>query len=134
MTAIAGYGGTVKLGASGGSTAVGQVKDWTLTLSADIMDTTTMGNGPWKTYMAGLLGGEGKLTCNFDPTDTGGQLALQQALLTGGTVTVNLYVTTSPNHYYSATALVKQMEIKLATDSIVEASLDVTLSGPVTYS
>jgi predicted secreted protein len=130
MTAIAGYAGNIKLGSSGGTNAVAEIKSWEIPLAADMYDVSAMGS-QWKAYLPGLTGASAKADVFLDPTDTTGQIALQNALLGGTSVTANFYVTSS--HYYSATAFIKQMDIKAPVNNAIEASLDLQLSGAISY-
>lgn len=130
MAAIVGFNGSIKLGATGGTTAIAQIKTWEIPLAADMYDVSVMGLN-WKQYLPGLLGANAKADVFFDPTDTTGQLALQNALLAGTSVIVNLYVTSS--HYYSGTAFIKQIDVKQAVGAPVDASLDIQFTGVIAY-
>lgn len=130
MTAIAGFGGSIKLGGTGGTNTVVSVKDWDLPLAADMADVSALGS-QWKAYLSLLTGALAKVNAFFDPTDTNGQMALQNALLNGTTVIVNLYVTAS--HYYSGTAYIKQIDIKAAVNATVDVALDIQFTGQISY-
>lgn len=129
--AIAGFGGTAKIG----SNAISQVKQWELPLNADLYDTSSLGS-QWKTYVAGLLGADAKVDVFLDPTDTNGQIAIQSGLLAGTSVTLNLLTSNSGGatvHTYSGTAFVKSSDIKDPVNAPMEASLTLTFSGAVSY-
>lgn len=130
--AIAGYGGTAKVGSS----AIAQVKQWELPLNADLYDTSVLGN-QWKQYIPGLLGAEAKIDVFLDLTDTTGQVALQTALLNSTSITLNLLTSNAASavvHTYTGTAYIKSIDIKDPVNAPEEASLTVTYSGTVSYS
>lgn len=131
-SAVAGYGGSVKIGAN----TVANVKQWELPLGADLYDTSSLGS-QWKTYVAGLLGSDAKVDVFTDLTDTNGQIAMQSALLGGTTVTLNLLTSTAngaTQHTYSGTAFVKSLDSKVVVNGVEEMSLTLTFSGTITYS
>lgn len=130
--AIAGYGGTVKIGTN----VLAQVKQWELPLAADLYDTSSLG-AQWKTYVPGLLGAEAKIDVFLDLTDTNGQVALQTAILNSTSITLNLLTSTAGGataHTYTGTAYVKGIDIKDPVNAPEEASLTVAYSGTVSYS
>lgn len=125
MAALAGYGGSVKVGAN----TVAQLGEWSADIDAEMLETTAFA-ATWKTYIAGLKSGTGKFSGRWDMTDTTGQLALQNALL-GGT-TVSLVFGTGTNTY-TATAFVKAQTNKAAVNGLVEISFSATFTGAVTF-
>lgn len=129
MAAIVGYAGAVKVGAN----AVASVKQWELPLLADKYDVTSLGVAApgWKSYLAGLTGAEAKVDVFLDPTDTNGQIALQNAILNGTSVTLNLYTTAS--HFFGGTAFVVGMDIKAPVNGPIEAALTAVFSGAISY-
>ena len=129
MAAIVGYAGNVKIS----STAVASVKQWELPLAADKYDVTSLGAAApgWKSYLAGLTGAEAKVDVFLDPTDSTGQIALQNAILNGTTVTLNLYTTAS--HFFGGTANVFGMDIKTPVNGPIEAALTCCYTGAITY-
>lgn len=130
MTAIVGYKGNVKLGATGGTNVVAEVKTWEAPLAADLYDVTKMGD-QWKDMLPGLVGSDVKIDCNYDPTDTNGIVALQNALLNGTSVIVNLY----PNatNYFSGTIYIKQFGVKTPVNGPVEVSITGTFTGAISF-
>ena len=126
MAAIAGYGGSVKLGAN----TVARVKQWSLTINNELLEISSLGN-QWKEFLPGLLGAEASLDVAVDPSDTNGQNALRSANLGSTSVTLNLYINST--NYYSGTAFVNSYEPSAAVDAAVEGSLSCTYSDAVTY-
>ena len=89
--AVAGKNGKVVVGASASKKVVG-IKNWSLELSLDTLETTALGDD-WKNYITGLKEWSASSEGDYEvPVDTEGQKALQDAFLNGTTVTVKLYV------------------------------------------
>lgn len=124
--AIVGYNGNVKIGA----TAVLNVKQWEMPLAADMYDVSVLGN-QWKQYLPGLTGSEAKIDVFLDPTDSTGQIALQNAILNNTSVALNLYTTSA--HFYGGTAFVKGLDIKDPVNAPVEANFTAVFSGTISY-
>jgi len=127
--AIAGKNGKVSIGAT--PTTVASIKNWSLELSMDALETTALGDD-WKNYIAGLkewsASAEGDYSIH---TDTTGQKALQDAYLGGTVVTVKLYVNDSS--YYSGEAFIASMSVEDPVDDVVSISLEFTGNGALSF-
>jgi hypothetical protein len=132
MAALVGYQGQVLVGA----TSCANIKQWELPLLADKYDVTPLNIAApgWKAYLPGLTGSEAKIDVFFDTTDTTGQVALQSAILAGTSVTLKLCLTSSTSHnYYSGTAYVTGLDIKVPVNGPIEASLTAIYSGAIAF-
>jgi len=74
--------GLVKIG----SNTVAEVKDWSLSETADTIEDTTMGDVS-RTRKPSLTTASGSLSCFWDETDSTGQIAMQA----GSEVALKLY-------------------------------------------
>lgn len=127
MAKFAGRGGSVKVG----TTTVAEIKSWSLELSVDTIDVTSFSSGGWKEIIAGIKEWSGSAEGNWDMTDTQGQKALQDALLGGTTVTINLYIDSTKR--YSGTAYIKSVSVEAAADDVVSVSFDFEGTGQLQY-
>jgi len=128
--AIAGKGGKVAIGSTTPVT-VASIKNWSLELTLDALETTALGDS-WKNYIAGLK--EWSASADGDyavGTDTTGQQALQDAYLGGTTVNLKLYV--NDKDYYSGDALIASMSVEDPVDDLVGISLEFTGVGALTF-
>lgn len=107
------------------------IKNWSLELSIDSLETTELGND-WKSYISGLkewsASSEGDYAVH---TDTTGQQALQDAYLAGTDVTVKLYV--DATHFYTGKAIVTSMSVEDPVDDVVSISIEFTGNGELTF-
>ena len=127
--AIAGKNGKVLIGT--GTSAVLSIKSWSLELSLDTLETTALGDD-WKNFIAGLK--EWSASCEGDyaiTTDTTGQQALQDAYISGETITVKLYV--DDTHYYTGSAFINSLSVEDPVDDVVSASFELTGTGALTF-
>lgn len=123
MAAITGKGGKVTIG---GSSTVGEAKQWTINPGRDIIETTPLGVDA-KTKIYGLFDWTAKMTANWDPGDTTGQMAIVNALI-GGT-TIDFAGFQDGTHNYAGTCLVKGYSIKVEPNSAIEIDFDLEGSG-----
>ena len=126
MAAIAGKGGKLTIGASD---AV-NIGSWSLSLDSDMLETTALGDD-WKEYLAGLNGWTASVEAHFDKADTTGQIAMQNAILAGTSLSVKLYV--DDTNYYSGTVYVSNQSISDAVSDLVTASFSLQGSGELSY-
>lgn len=128
--AVAGKNGKVVIG-SGTDTVVASIKNWSLELSLETLETTALGDD-WKNYITGLkewtASSEGDYVV---PTDTAGQGALQGAFLNGETVTVKLYV--DDKNYYQGAGYITSLSIEDPVDDVVSISIEITGSGALSF-
>ena len=127
MAAIAGKGGSARLGAN----TIAEVTSWSLDVSTDMLDSTSLGDD-WREFIAGLNGATGSVEVKWDVvTDTNGQTALQTAMLNNTTVTLDLYV--NATKYYTGSAYISSLSIEDPVEDLVTATFEVQFTGAVTY-
>jgi len=126
MTAIAGNLGSVKIGAA----TVAEMDKWDLTIDSDVYDTTAFGS-TWKSQIPGLKKWSGTFSGRWYEGDTVGQAILQTDLMTG--VTASLVLSPNGTNNYTGTALVKQLQIKVAVSATVDSSYSFEGTGALTY-
>lgn len=128
--AIAGKNGKISIGSTNPVKVVG-IKNWSLDLSLDTLDTTCLGDD-WKNYTTGLkewsASGDGDYVV---PTDAEGQAALQEAFLSGDQVTVKLFV--DGKNCYTGTAFISSLSIEDPVDDVVSISIEFTGTGELTF-
>ncbi len=127
MATFKGNDGVVKLGTTGGTNIVGEVKSYSLEHTADTIEDTKMGDGA-RTYKASLKSFSGSLDVFWDDTDTDGQ----GAFVVGNEIEVNLYPAGVSDTYYSGSAIVTGVSRTGSFDGMVEASLSIQGNGDLT--
>jgi hypothetical protein len=124
-----GSDGSVKLVTTGGSVAtVGELLNWTVTTTADAVETTSMGDTA-RTYVKGLTTGTGSMSLYLDPADT-----VQEDLAIGDVVDCEFYAegTDSGDQYYSGSFVVTSVERGATMDGIATLNAELQLSGALT--
>jgi len=124
-----GSDGSVKLVTSGGSVAtVGELLNWTVTMTTDAVENTSMGDTN-RTFVSGLSTGTGSMSLYLDPDD-----AVQQDLVQGDSVDCEFYMegTDSGDTKYTGTFLVTSVERGATMDGIATLNAELQLSGALT--
>lgn len=128
--AIAGKNGKVIIGS--GTTKVVGIKNWSLELSLETLETTSLGDD-WKNYISGLKEWSASAEGDFEViTDTTGQKLLSDAYLAGSTVEVKLFV--DATNYFTGTAYINSLSIEDPVDDVVTISIEFTGNGALTLS
>lgn len=125
--AISGLAGGVYLGVN----KVAEIKEWSLDIEADTLDTSTFDGNGWKTFIAGQRGWGGSFSGQWKMTDTLGQKAWQDAVLGGTTLSIKLDVNGTNN--YTGTAFIKKQNVSTPSNEVVAVSFDFQGNGALTY-
>lgn len=125
MATHKGSEGVVKVG----SNTVAEVRDWSITITSDTVEDTTMGDSA-RTYKPSLTSASGSISAYWDETDTTGQ----GAMTAGSEVTLNLYPEgdTAGDTYYTFSAIITEEGASASFDGMVEASYSFSANGAVT--
>tara|TARA_B100001939_G_scaffold276480_1_gene244735 strand:+ start:2924 stop:3325 length:402 start_codon:yes stop_codon:yes gene_type:complete len=129
MATYFGSDGSVKLVTSGGSVAtIGELLNWTVTMTTDAVETTSMG-ATSRTFQKGLSTGTASMSLYLDPDN-----AVQQDLLQGDSVDCEFYVegTDSGDTKYSGTFIVTSVERGATLDGIATLNSELQLTGTLT--
>jgi hypothetical protein len=118
--------GVVKIG----SNTVAEIKDFSLSETAETIDDTTMGDSA-RTKLVGLTTASGSMTAFWDETDTSGQ----GAMTVGAEVTLNLYPegATTGDSYATLSAIITEKGVSTTLDGMVETSVSFEANGAVTW-
>ncbi len=127
MATFKGNSGTVKVGAN----AIAEIRSYNIDETMDTIEDTAMGD-TYRTFKTSLKSFSGSVDVFFDDTDTDGQ----GALTVGSEVTVNFQMEgdATGGHSLSGSALVTGRTITGSFDGMVEASLTLQGTGPLTES
>mgnify|MGYP003643918666 FL=1 len=118
--------GVVKVGTA----TVAEVKDWSLSETAETIDDTIMGETA-RTRKSSLTSASGSLSAFWDESDATGQMAMTA----GAEVTLNLYPEGAAvgDYFASLSAIITTFDVSAAMDGMVEASFSFESNGAVTW-
>jgi hypothetical protein len=128
-------GRTAALKISG--TTVGKVRDWSLDTSVNMLDTTSMGDVA-SSSVPGLFSGTGSATLSYyndsttalNITDLIDNINKTSSITTSDLLQLTFEV--GPSQLFTASGYVTSASISASIDEVTTASLQFTLSGPLT--
>ena len=125
MATHTGSEGTVKIG----STAVAEIRSYTLNENGDTLEDTSMGDTA-RTYKPSLKSFDGSLDVFWVESDVGGQ----DALTVQAEITFSVYPegSTTGDVYYTGSAIVTSRSITASYDGMVEMSIGIQGNGALT--
>lgn len=129
MATTKGSSGVIKLAVTGGTVAaMGEVRSYTITQSADTLEDTVMGDSN-RTYLASLKSGTLSAEVYWDDADV-----VQLVMDAAADIDFEVYPTGtgSGEKYYTGGGIVTSNEITASFDGMVEGSFEVQISGAVT--
>jgi len=133
MAVLTGEKGTVKVDTndSANPTAVADVRSWTITHTADTVETTSMDSGGARTYAKGLtqFTGSMEVVYNDDHLSTNGAVFNPEDSQTG-TLSIEFYTSTDVGaKKYSGEVLVTSVTRTSSYDDLITATVDFQGSG-----
>lgn len=120
---------TGKLGAVySGTTAVAEIKDWSLDTNSEVVATTVMGDS-WVTNKPTQQSWTASFNAFWDAADSG-----QATLVAGAELTLNLYPdgNTSEKKFWSGAVIINTVSNTASFDGLVEASFSAVGDGALT--
>jgi predicted secreted protein len=126
MATHTGSEGVVRVGATN---AIAEIRSFSIEETSDTTEDTVMGDS-WRTHKTTLKAWTASVDVFWDETDTNGQVAL----VNGASVTAGFYPegATSGDTFLSGTALVTGRTINASFDGMIEASIQLQGTGPLT--
>lgn len=104
-----------------GSTAIGEIRSYSISETSDTIETTTMGDTA-RTYLPSLKSFSGSMDVYWDEENSG-----QNSLTVGSQVTINVYpegaTAGQSEKYYSGDVIITGKTINGSFDGMVEASI-----------
>lgn len=136
MAVLTGENGTVKVDTndSGSPTAVADVRSWTVTHTADAIETTSMDSGGVRTYSKGLAQFTGSMEVVYNDnhlSTNGGVFNPEDSQ--NGTLTCEFWTATSAgSKKYTGEVVITSVERTSSYDDLITATVDFQGSGSLT--
>lgn len=135
MATLTGNNGVVKIdNAAGSPTAVAAVRNFSVDITSDTIETTTMGLDQ-RTYVKGLSSWSGSADIYFDGTNYAAIPGLNPSgvLVGAAPITVEFYLDGTTNKF-AGEAIITGFTVNSSMDGMVEASISIQGSGICTFS
>lgn len=126
MPPIHGKKGFVKNGAN----TIQNIKKWSLDVDRETHETTSQGSVdlPWRTWIPGLNGAEGKMEGDINVDDTNGQLALIESMESDTPLTLELHL--DEDRYFEVDGYITKFSPEAPVDDLESVSYDFKITGP----
>lgn len=135
---LAGRGGSVKFSSSTGGTPalVGDLREWSLNVEADMFEVSTFGSSGWKEFQPNLNGASGSVSGYFNVENSTTMKAMQAHLLSQTTAPTNLDLLTDNDagNGFTMEAWITSISPGASVDAIVPFTANFTADGSVSYS
>lgn len=128
MAALSGTAGSVVY-TTGGTTVVGEIKEWSIDSSMEPPETTAFGD-QWKEFIAGIRDWSASFNGNFDSGDAV-QTSLRNAFLGGSAITGRFYVSSA--NYFSGSGFVTGHSPTTSYDGVAAIEYAMQGNGALTY-
>jgi hypothetical protein len=126
MAAMSGTAGKV----TQASADVLNMTAWTIDMKGATVDTSAFGGSGWGSFTGTIKTWTGKCSGNYDPADSGGQVALNGALAT--TVALKFY--TDGTHYWGGNGTLNSISMKSSATGVITVDYGFDGVGALTYS
>tara|TARA_R100001244_G_scaffold96647_1_gene72425 strand:- start:663 stop:1046 length:384 start_codon:yes stop_codon:yes gene_type:complete len=110
------------------SATVAEIRDWSLSETAETIDDTTMGAAA-RTKKSSLTSASGSLTAFWDETDTAGQ----GAMTIGALVSLILYPEGAAGTTATISAIITEKGVSATLDGMVETSISFEAAAAVVW-
>jgi hypothetical protein len=135
---LAGRGGAVKFSSSTGGTPalVGDLREWSINVEADMFEVSTFGSSGWKQFQPNLNGASGSVSGYWNVEASTTMKAMQSHLLSQSTdpATIDLLVDSGELNGYTGSAWITSIQPGASVDAIVPFTANFQIDGAVSYS
>lgn len=125
MAAMAGTDGKIMTGAN----TIANMMTWEVSLKATSVDVSAFGGSGWGASLGTIKKWTGKMSGNYDPADTTGQVALNNGL--GDTFSLKFY--TDDTHYWAGDAVLSDVSLKSSASGVITADYSFEGASSITY-
>lgn len=135
---LAGRGGSVKFSSSTGGTPalVGDLREWSLNVEADMFEVSTFGSSGWKEFQPNLNGASGSVSGYWNVEASTTMAAMQAHLLNQSVAPAQLdvLVDNTGANGYTMSVWITSLQPGASVDAIVPFTANFTAHGAVAYS
>lgn len=133
MASYEGSAGTVKIKSGADTlTAVASVRNWSMDITRDTVESTSMSSGGVRTYLKGLQSYSGSMDIVYDDSEAA---VVSTAINpdTDATVTIELYADSSVDATkFAGDVIITSYSVSASYDGLVEATVSFQGTGAIT--
>ena len=122
--------GAVKLN----DVVVANLSNWKLSIKQNLIELNHFGNAGWDEVLGGTYAFEGSFEGSYDKSDTSGQMAIQNAIVSGEDLEIDFVIDENDtNDKYVGKVKIETIDIDTSPKEVVKISVKFKGNGELTF-
>ena len=122
--------GAVKLN----EVVVANLSNWKLSIKQNLIELNHFGNDGWDEVLGGTCAFEGSFEGSYDKSDTSGQMAIQNAIVSGEDLEIDFVIDENDtNDKYVGKVKIETIDIDTSPKEVVKISVKFKGNGELTF-
>ena len=114
--------------------AIANLSNWKLSIKQALIDVSHFGNDGWDEVVAGNCSFEGSFEGSYDKADTNGQMAIQEAIVSGQDLDIDFIIDKNDEtDKYTGKVKIETIDIDTSPKEVVKISVKFKGNGALTF-
>mgnify|MGYP003531774032 CR=1 FL=1 len=113
---------------------IANLSNWKLSIKQALIDVSHFGNDGWDEVVAGNCSFEGSFEGSYDKADTNGQMAIQEAIVSGQDLDIDFIIDKNDEtDKYTGKVKIETIDIDTSPKEVVKISVKFKGNGALTF-
>ena len=113
---------------------IANLSNWKLSIKQALIDVSHFGNDGWDEVVAGNCSFEGSFEGSYDKADTNGQMAIQEAIVSGQDLEIDFIIDKNDEtDKYTGKVKIETIDIDTSPKEVVKISVKFKGNGALTF-
>ena len=113
---------------------IANLSNWKLSIKQALIDVSHFGNDGWDEVVAGNCSFEGSFEGSYDKADTNGQMAIQEAIVSGQDLDIDFVIDKNDEtDKYTGKVKIETIDIDTSPKEVVKISVKFKGNGALTF-
>ena len=113
---------------------IANLSNWKLSIKQSLIDVSHFGNDGWDEVVAGNCSFEGSFEGSYDKADTNGQMAIQEAIVSGQDLDIDFIIDKNDEtDKYTGKVKIETIDIDTSPKEVVKISVKFKGNGALTF-
>lgn len=113
---------------------IANLSNWKLSIKQALIDVSHFGNDGWDEVVAGNCSFEGSFEGSYDKSDTNGQMAIQEAIVSGQDLEIDFIIDKNDEtDKYTGKVKIETIDIDTSPKEVVKISVKFKGNGALTF-
>ena len=113
---------------------IANLSNWKLSIKQALIDVSHFGNNGWDEVVAGNCSFEGSFEGSYDKADTNGQMAIQEAIVSGQDLDIDFIIDKNDEtDKYTGKVKIETIDIDTSPKEVVKISVKFKGNGALTF-